>query len=284
MPLAIRCFAAVRSIGDDIGHPGNDAVHLLEVQLAAGLVELVDLARHPEQFVLGPAQSAEPAAVAILLVRGHLGRDVGLERRAGAGLALFEFLLHLGIEAIEDLLHVDLGGGEDPLDLGGDLGAFGLVLRLGLALVRDQLGQRSTLGALHAGDAGGRLRGSLDLALRQDLVLLRPELAGRRIGVRSRGLLVSKALLELRLVRLRELLVADFRVRHLLIGLLFTGGEIQLLGRRRFGDSRPRPESAPAARPAPAPSGSPASGRPSTGPAAHRWRSRCLWPVRPFPV
>ena len=60
--------------GDDVRDPGDDAVHLLEVQLAAGLVELVDLVRHPEQLVLGPAQPAEPAAVPVLLVGRHLRR------------------------------------------------------------------------------------------------------------------------------------------------------------------------------------------------------------------
>ena len=57
---------------DDVGHPRDDAVHLLEVELAAGFVELVDLRRHPDELVLGPAQAAQPAAVAVLLVRRHL--------------------------------------------------------------------------------------------------------------------------------------------------------------------------------------------------------------------
>ncbi len=69
---------------DDVGDPRDDAVHLLEVELAAGLVELVDLVGHPEQLVLGPAQAAQPPAVAVLLVRRHLGGDVRLERRSGA--------------------------------------------------------------------------------------------------------------------------------------------------------------------------------------------------------
>ena len=118
--------------------------------------------------------------------------------------------------------------------LRGDLGALRLVLGLGLALVGDQLGQRRALGALHAGDAGLGLRGRFGLGLRDDVLLLLAELPGRRVSVGGRRLLVGKRLLEIRLVGLRELLLADVGVRHLLVGLLLAGLEIELFGRRRF--------------------------------------------------
>ena len=145
---------------DDVGDPGDGLVHLLEVELPAGHVELVDLVGHPFDLVPGPAERPEPAAVPILLVRRHLRRDIALEHRPRGGLALVELLLHLRVDAVEDLPHIGLGGVEDLLDLGRDLGPLRLVLGLGLALVRDQLGQRRTPGALHPGHTGGGLRPS----------------------------------------------------------------------------------------------------------------------------
>ena len=155
--------------------------------------------------------------------------------RAGVLLARFEFLLHLRVDAVEDLLHVFFGLGVDGLHVRGDLGALRLVLRLRLALVGDQLRQRRTLGALHAGDAGLGLRGRFGLGLRDDVLLLLAELAGCGVGVCGRLLLVGKRLLEIRFVRFRQLLLADVGVRHLLVRLLLAGLEVELLGRRRFG-------------------------------------------------
>ena len=164
----------------------DDLVHLLEVELAAGHVELVDLVRHPADLVPQPAELAGPAAVPVLLVRRHLGRDVVLERRARDLLAVLELLLDLGVDAVEDPLHVRLGGVEDRLDLRGDLGPPLLVLRLRLALVRDQLGQRGALGALHAGDALLGLGVGVGLALLDDLLLLLAVLPRRLVRVRRR--------------------------------------------------------------------------------------------------
>ena len=128
-------------VADDVGNPGDDLVHLLEVELAPGHVELVDLVGHPLDLVPGPAERPEPAAVPVLLVRRHLRRDIALEHRSCGSLPLAELLLHHRVDAVEDLLDVGLGGVEDPLDLGRDLGPLRLVLGLRLALVRDQLRQ-----------------------------------------------------------------------------------------------------------------------------------------------
>src|SRR5262249_27052703 len=149
-----------------------------------------------EQFVLGPAQAAQPAAVTVFLVGRHLGGDVALERLPGGFLAVLECLFHLGVEAVGDLFPFALGGGEDGLDFPGDLGAFGLVLGLGLALVGDQLGQRGALVAVHGGDAGGGLLGGLRLALLDGLLLLLTQLRRRGVGVGGGGLLVGQGLLE----------------------------------------------------------------------------------------
>ena len=71
--------------------------------------------------------------------------------------------------------------------------------------------------------------------LGDDLLLLLPELPGSGLRVRGGGLLVGQRLLELRLARLSELLLADLALRHLLVGLVRAGGEVELLGRGRFG-------------------------------------------------
>ena len=215
--------------------PGDHPVHLLEVELAAGRVELVDLVGHPEQLVLGPAQPAQPAAVAVLLVGAHLRVDEGLERLPRSRLALGEGGVDLGVEPVEDRLHVLLGRGEDALDLRGDLGALGLVLGLGLGFRGDQRGQRRALAGLHAGDPGGRLGRGVGLVLGDDLLLVLPELRGRGLRVCGGGLLVGQRLLELRFVRLRELLLGDLALGHLLVGLVRSGGEVELLGRGRLG-------------------------------------------------
>ena len=62
-----------------------------------------------------------------------------------------------------------------------------------------------------------------------------PELRGRGLRVCRGGLLVVQRLLELRLVGLRELLLGDLALRHLLVGLVRSGGEVELLGRGRLG-------------------------------------------------
>ena len=191
-------------IADDAGHPGDDAIHLLEVQLAPGLVEFVDLRRHAGQLVPEPTISAEPAAVSVLLVGRHLRRNVRLEVRAGVLLARFEFLLDLRVDRLEDLAYVFFGLGVDGLHVRGDLGALGLVLRLCLALVGDQLGQGRPLGALHAGHAGLGLGGRFGLGLGDGVLLLLAELSGCGVGVCGRLLLIGKRLLEIRLVRLRQ--------------------------------------------------------------------------------
>ena len=225
-----------RQLGpDDVRDARDDLVHLLEVELPAGHVELVDLVRHPADLVPQPAELARPAAVAVLLVRRHLGRDVVLERRAGGLLAVLELLLDLGVDAVEDLLHVRLGRVEDRLDLRGDLGPPLLVLRLRLALVRDELGERGALGALHAGDALLGLGGGLGPALRDDLLLLLAELPRRLVGVGRGLLLVGERLLELRLVGLRELGVGDLALGHLVGDLVLAGLEVDLLGRCGLG-------------------------------------------------
>ena len=144
-------------------------------------------------------------------------------------------VVDLGVDAVEDLLHVGLGGGEDLLDLGGDLGALGLVLRLGLALRGDQLRDGGALGALHAGDAGGGLGGGLLLALGDGLLLLLAVLGRRRVRVLGGLLLVGQRALELRLAGLRQLLVGDLGVGHLLVGLVLAGLEVDLLGRGGLG-------------------------------------------------
>src|SRR5262249_23190013 len=159
------------------------------------------------------------------------GGDVGFERLPGGFLAVLECFFHFGVEGVEDLFHVGFGAGEDLLDFCGDFGAFGLVLGFGFAFVGDQFGQRGALGAVHAGDAGGGLLGGLRLVLLDDFLLVLAELGGRGVGVGRRGLLVGQGLLELWLVGLGQLLLGDLSFGHFLVGLVFTGLEVGLLGR-----------------------------------------------------
>ena len=107
-------------------------------------------------------------------------------------------------------------------------------LDLVLPLSATSLASAAALGALHAGDAGLGLRGRFGLGLRDDVLLLLAELAGCGVGVCGRRLLVGERLLEVRLVGLRELLLADLGVRHFLVGLVLAGLEVELFGRRRF--------------------------------------------------
>ena len=77
-------------------------------------------------------------------------------------------------------------------------------------------------------------RGRFGLGLRDGVLLLLAELAGCGVGVGGRRLLVGERLLEVRLVGLRELLLADVGVRHFLVGLVLAGLEVELFGRRRL--------------------------------------------------
>ena len=122
-----------------------------------------------------------------------------------------------------------------------------------LPLSRDQLRQRSDLAGLHAAHAGSGLRGGLGLALRDDVLLLLAELPGRGVGVLGRGVLVGQRLLELRLVRLGQLRLADVGTGHLLVGLRACPP--------RGWSARPAPASAP-----PPPPGSDTADPGSSGP------------------
>ena len=105
-----------------------------------------------------------------------------------------------------------------------------------MPLSRDQLGQRRALGALHAGDRRPwSPRPASALRLRDDVLLLLAELAGRGVGVLGRRLLVGERLLELGSLDSRQLLLADVGVGQLLVGLVLAGGEVELLGRRGLG-------------------------------------------------
>ena len=59
LPSAMRCLAARQVVADDVRDARDDAVHLLEVELAPGLVELVDLVRHPAELVLSPPRPCQ---------------------------------------------------------------------------------------------------------------------------------------------------------------------------------------------------------------------------------
>jgi hypothetical protein len=86
---------------------------------------------------------------------------------------------------------------------------------------------------VHAGDAGGGRGRGIGLALLDDFLLVRAELPGRGVGVRSRSMLFGQRLLEFRFVGLRQLGFGDLRGRQFLVGLVLAGGQIDLLGRRR---------------------------------------------------
>ena len=55
LPAAIRCLGRGQVVADDVGDLGDGLVHLLEVELAAGHVELVDLVGHPLDLVPEPS-------------------------------------------------------------------------------------------------------------------------------------------------------------------------------------------------------------------------------------
>ena len=106
---------------------------------------------------------------------------------------------------------------------------------LALPLSATSLARAAPFGPCMPVTPGRRLGGRLGLALLEDPLLLLAELPGRGVGVRGRGLLVGEALLELRLVGLRQLLLGDPALRHLLVGLVLARLEVDLLGRCRFG-------------------------------------------------
>ena len=97
---------------------------------------------------------------------------------------------------------------------------FASSLDLVLPLSATSFASAAPLAALHAGDARRRSpRAASALPCSMTCCSCWRNSAGRGVGVRGRGLLVGEALLELGLVGLRQLLLADLAVGHLLVGL-----------------------------------------------------------------
>ena len=114
LPDAIRFLAAVRSPPTMSATRLDGDVHLLEVELAPGHVELVDLVRHPADLVPEPAGTCRPTAVPVFLYADILPRRVpGTSSRAA--FSPIELLLHLG-SMPSRIFHVGSGGVEDRLD------------------------------------------------------------------------------------------------------------------------------------------------------------------------
>ena len=104
-----------------------------------------------------------------------------------------------------------------------------------LPLSATSLASARDLGALHAGCTPAAVAAAA-CALPWAMVAFSccAELRRGGVGVRRGRLLVGERALELRLARLRELLLGDVRVGHLLVGLVLARLEVDLLGRRRL--------------------------------------------------
>ena len=234
----------------------DDAVHLLEVELAAGRVELVDLRRHPDELVLGPAQPAEPAAVAVLLVGRHLGgRRTPRTPPAPLASPCSNAFSTLGSRPSRIFFTSASVAAKIPWILAVTSARLASSFDLVLPLSATSLASAAPLAPCMPATPAVVSAAASALPCAITCLLLLAELAGRRVGVRGGGLLVGERLLELRLVRLGQLLLADLGVGHLLVGLVLAGREVELLGRRRLRAPRPRPGSGPPGPAAPAPIG-----------------------------
>ena len=223
-------------VADDVGDPGDDLVHLLEIELAAGHVELVDLVRHPLDLVPGPAERSEPAAVPVLLVRRHLRRDIALEHRlvrrpppapnsfsTSGSMPSRIFLTSASVALkIPSILVVTSARFASSLDLALPLSATSFARAAPLLLCIP-----ATPPAVSA--AASALPWAMTCA---SCCRNSP---GAVSACSAAAFLSASAPVELRLVRLGQLVLADLAVGHLRVGLVLAGGQVELFGRRRLG-------------------------------------------------
>ena len=111
-----------------------------------------------------------------------------------------------------------------------DLGAFGLVLGLGLAPSPATTRAAPRPWRLHARHAGRGLHRGVGLARRETCCSCSRNSPGRLCECCAAACLASSAC-QLGLVRLAQLFLGDLVLGHLLVGLVRAGREIDLLGR-----------------------------------------------------
>ena len=192
--------------------------------------DLVDLGWGPGELVGHPLGGPCDPRVPLVLPGSHVPADVAVEGLPGVLLAVFEDGGDLLIETVEERANIGFGLGEDLLDMGGDLGPFGLVGSFGLILMSANPGERADPVGMHGRQPGGDTARRPGAGLGQLAGLHRLDLAWGLGGMRFDVLLGVQCLGELRFVALGQLVVCDLSVRHLGVEGARAPGQVRLVG------------------------------------------------------